>query len=76
MSSVFGIGLPELLLIFIVVLIFVGPKKLPVAGAALGKALREFRASFNSDKTRSEEPAAGGQSGGTAAAERTGVGQD
>jgi sec-independent protein translocase protein TatA len=51
----FGIGIPELLLIFIVVLIFVGPKKLPAAGAALGKALREFRASFSGDKAKAEE---------------------
>lgn len=70
----FGIGIPELLLIFIVVLIFIGPKKLPAAGAALGKALREFRASFSGDKIRAEEPLEG--KGGEAAAEKSGMGQD
>jgi len=54
----FGIGLPELLLILAVVLIFVGPKKLPAVGSALGKALREFRTSFSSDKPKAGEPAA------------------
>ncbi len=43
----FGLGLPEIVLILIVVLIFMGPKTLPAAGAALGKALREFKESLN-----------------------------
>jgi len=72
----FGIGIPELLLIFIVVLIFVGPKKLPAAGAALGKALREFRASFSGDKARAEEQAPNGKSGEAAVTENSGMGQD
>ncbi len=71
----FGIGIPELLLIFIIVLIFVGPKKLPAAGAALGKALREFRASFSGDKAKAEEQTADGK-GGQAAAENSSSGQD
>jgi sec-independent protein translocase protein TatA len=71
----FGIGLPELLLIFIVVLIFVGPKKLPAAGAALGKALREFRASFSGDKAKAEEQTPNGKVG-EATAESSGMGQD
>jgi sec-independent protein translocase protein TatA len=40
---VFGLGLPELLLILIIALIFVGPGKLPGVGAAIGKAIAEFR---------------------------------
>jgi len=63
----FGIGLPELLLILAIVLIFVGPKKLPAVGSALGKALREFRASFTSDKTKAEEQSAAAERGDTAA---------
>lgn len=38
----FGIGWQELLVIFIVFLIFVGPRKLPEVARSLGKALREF----------------------------------
>ncbi len=38
----FGIGWQELLVILIVILIFVGPRKLPEVARSLGKALREF----------------------------------
>jgi TatA/E family protein of Tat protein translocase len=39
----FGIGMPELILIFVVALIVIGPKKLPDIAKALGRALGEFR---------------------------------
>ena len=39
----FGIGLPELIIIAIVALIVVGPKKLPDLARSLGKGLSEFR---------------------------------
>jgi sec-independent protein translocase protein TatB len=39
----FGIGVPELVLIAIVALIVVGPKKLPDALRTIGRALGEFR---------------------------------
>jgi TatA/E family protein of Tat protein translocase len=39
----FGIGTPELLLILVVALIVIGPKKLPDIAKALGRALGEFR---------------------------------
>ncbi len=37
------IGLPEIILILVVFVIFFGPQKLPEIGAAIGKAMREFR---------------------------------
>ena len=39
----FGIGMPELLLILGLALIVLGPKKLPELAKALGKGLLEFR---------------------------------
>src|SRR4051812_30874994 len=39
----FGIGMPELLVIMVVGLIVLGPKRLPEVAKALGKGLAEFR---------------------------------
>ncbi len=39
----FGIGMPELILILVVALIVIGPKKLPDMARSLGKALNEFK---------------------------------
>jgi sec-independent protein translocase protein TatA len=39
----FGIGMPELLLILAVALIVLGPKKLPELARALGKGMAELR---------------------------------
>jgi sec-independent protein translocase protein TatA len=41
--NVFGIGLPEMLLIFGVALLVFGPKKLPEIGKTLGKTLKGFQ---------------------------------
>jgi TatA/E family protein of Tat protein translocase len=39
----FGIGVPELVVILVVALIFLGPTRLPEVAKALGRALGEFR---------------------------------
>ena len=39
----FGIGVPELLVILVVALLVLGPKRLPDVAKALGKGLAEFR---------------------------------
>mgnify|MGYP005908815449 CR=1 FL=1 len=43
----FGLGVPELLLILVIALVVFGPGKLPSIGAALGKSLREFKDAVN-----------------------------
>ena len=39
----FNIGPSELIVIFLVALLIVGPKRLPDIGRTIGKSLREFR---------------------------------
>ncbi len=41
--NVFGIGLPEMVLIFVLALLVFGPKKLPELGKTLGKTLKGFQ---------------------------------
>jgi TatA/E family protein of Tat protein translocase len=49
-----SLGLPELLMIFVVALLLFGPKKLPEIGRTLGKAMNEFKRATN-DLQRSLE---------------------
>ena len=51
----FGIGFQELLLIFIIALIVVGPNKLPEMARTLGKGLAEFRRATNDIKQSFEQ---------------------
>lgn len=41
--NIFGIGLPEMAVIFVVALLIFGPKKLPEFGRTLGKTLKGFQ---------------------------------
>lgn len=54
----FGLGVPELIVIFIVALLFFGPKKLPELGTFLGRSLREFRDSLDGPRDDEGEPPA------------------
>ena len=55
------IGLPEMLIILVVALIFFGPRKLPELGRSLGRSINEFKRASNElrntldDEIRSEE---------------------
>ncbi len=39
----FGLGFGEILIIFMVVLLFVGPKKLPELAKGVGRGIRDFQ---------------------------------
>lgn len=39
----FGLGLPELLVILVIVLLIFGASRLPTIGSGLGKAIRGFK---------------------------------
>ena len=43
----FGIGMPEMLLLLALALIVIGPKKLPDLAKSLGRAMREFKKATN-----------------------------
>lgn len=51
----FNIGLPELMIVLIIALIVLGPKKLPDAGRALGSGMREFKDSLSGDSKREDD---------------------
>ncbi|HNZ11359.1 MAG TPA: twin-arginine translocase TatA/TatE family subunit [Smithellaceae bacterium] len=53
----FGIGIPELLIILVIILIIFGVGKLPEIGSALGKGIKNFKKSVSDNSDSSEPPA-------------------
>ena len=51
----FGIGLPELVVILVVALLIFGPGKLPEVGSALGKGIRDFKRAFEGHEEVKDE---------------------
>jgi sec-independent protein translocase protein TatA len=52
----FGIGLPELIIILVILLLIFGAAKLPEIGRAIGKAAKEFKkASSEEEKTKEDK---------------------
>jgi len=53
----FGLGLPEVLLILVIALLLFGAAKLPEIGRALGRSLSEFKKGmqeFSGDETKKD----------------------
>ena len=50
-----SIGMPELIIIFVIALIIFGPRKLPELGRSLGKSIAEFKRASNELKNTLEE---------------------
>ncbi len=43
----FGLGVPELVVILVIALLVFGPGRLPEIGGALGKGIRDFKKGFD-----------------------------
>jgi TatA/E family protein of Tat protein translocase len=53
----YGFGhLWELVVVLLIALIFLGPKRLPELGSSLGKTIREFRKTTHQDEDNTAEP--------------------
>ena len=50
-----SIGMPELVIIFVIALIIFGPRKLPELGRSLGKSINEFKRASNELRNSLEE---------------------
>jgi len=46
----FGMGVPELIVIMVIALLVFGPSRLPEIGGALGKGIRDFKKGFDGDE--------------------------
>jgi sec-independent protein translocase protein TatA len=51
----FGLGLPEILVILVIFFVLFGAKRLPQIGEGLGKTIRELRKIKNGKKTETEK---------------------
>ena len=51
----FGIGMPELIIILVIILIIFGAGKLPEIGAGMGKAIRNFRGATKDEESKPQE---------------------
>lgn len=54
-----GLGMWEMILIFFVVLLLFGAKRLPEIGSALGKGIREFKGSVREIEREIQDPTQG-----------------
>ena len=53
----FQLGIPEVIVVVVIALLVLGPKRLPDASRALGKGIREFRAGITGhEDTRTVGP--------------------
>ncbi len=50
-----GIGLPEIIIVLVIVLVIFGPKRLPDLGRSLGSGMREFKDSVTGNNKHDDD---------------------
>lgn len=50
-----NIGAPELIVILVIALVVLGPKRLPEVGRSVGRGMREFKESLSGDDDRDDD---------------------
>ena len=58
-----SIGMPELMVILVIALIFFGPGKLPELGSMLGKAIRVLKKEMEAPQEKLDKPESGKSEG-------------
>jgi sec-independent protein translocase protein TatA len=58
MPFINNIGPSELIIVLVIALIVIGPKRLPEVGKSLGNGMREFKDSLSGDRREDEEDVA------------------
>lgn len=51
----FGLGMPELIVILVIILIIFGAGKMPQIGEGIGKGIRNFKKAVSSDESQAEQ---------------------
>lgn len=49
-----NVGLPEIIIVLLIVLVIFGPKRLPELARSVGKASREFKSAVHEDPAKNE----------------------
>jgi sec-independent protein translocase protein TatA len=51
-----NVGPTELVIVLVLALVILGPKRLPAAGRSLGQGMREFKTSLTGGSTKVDDP--------------------
>lgn len=51
----FGLGMPELIVILVIILIIFGAGKMPEIGSGIGKGIRNFKKAISSDDSQTDQ---------------------